>query len=129
MQVDGGAPGPDVIDLSRGVAGSKVKIVIGRNGGQMEGTLSGEGEGATIALVETAEDIGQRNTTWAAAGKRYRFTGLRPGKYRLIGASTRGLEPDALQEKFGDASVIEVHEGDRITRDINLPGEKPPATR
>jgi hypothetical protein len=130
VQVDGGEPGLDVIDLSRGVVGSKVKIVIGRNGGQMEGTLLGAGEGgATIALVETVDDIGYRNTTYVPVGKRYRFTGLRPGKYRLIVASTGGLEPDGLQETFEEAPVVEVHQGDRITRDVGRPKEKPPANR
>lgn len=121
VQVDGGAPGGDVIDLSRGVAGSKLQIIISRNGGQIEGTLS---TGATIILAENPDD--SRNMTYVAAGKQYRFTGLHPGKYRLI-ASARGvLEPDRLQEMFKDAPEIEVHEGDRIIRDVKIPVQEKP---
>jgi hypothetical protein len=83
MQVDGGAPDSEVIDLSRGVGGSKLKIIIGRNGGQIEGALSA---GATVILAENPDD--SRYRTYAAAGKQYRFTGLHPGKYRLMAAAT-----------------------------------------
>ena len=129
VQLDGGVPGGEVVDLSRGVAGSNLKITIGLNGGQIKGTVSVDGSGATIAFVETADDIGQRNTTYVMAGKQYRFTGLHPGKYRLIVAPTRGLEPDKLEGLFLDSPEIEVHEGERITRDINIPKEKPSEAR
>jgi hypothetical protein len=129
VQLDGGALGGEVVDLSRGVVGSNLKITIGLNGGYIEGTVSGDGSGATIAFVETADDIGQRNTTYVMAGKQYRFTGLHPGKYRLIVAPTRGLEPDKLEGLFLVPPEIEVHEGERIARDVNIPKEKPSATR
>jgi hypothetical protein len=125
VQVDGGPPGGEVVDLSRGVAGSNLKITIGLNGGQIEGALSGTGSGATIAFVESPDDIGQRNTTYVMAGKQYRFTGIRPGKYRLIVASTLGLEPDKLDGIFLDSPEFEVHKGERIVRDISIPKENP----
>jgi hypothetical protein len=119
--VDGG----DEIDLSHGVAGSKLRIVISRNGGQIEGTLSA---GATVILAESPDD--SRHVTYAAAGKQYRFTGLHPGKYRLIATATQGLQPDRLEGMFGDAPEIEVHEGDRIARDVKIHvQEKPGATQ
>jgi hypothetical protein len=121
VQVGGGAPGGDVIDLSGGVAGSKVKIIIGRNGGQIEGTPSA---GATIILAESPDD--SRHITYAAAGHQYRFTGLHPGKYRLMATATRGLEPDRLQGMFEDAPEIEVHEGDRIVKDVRVPVQEKP---
>ena len=121
VQVDGSAPGGEVIDLSGGVAGSKLKIIISRNGGQIEGTLS---TGATIILAENPDD--SRNMTYVAAGKQYRFTGLHPGKYRLMAAATQGFEPDRLQEMFKDAPEIEVHEGDRIIRDVKIPVQEKP---
>ena len=124
VQLDGGVPGGEVVDLSRGVAGSNLKITIGLNGGHIEGTVSVDGSGATIAFVETADDIGQRNTTYVMAGKQYRFTGLHPAKYRLIVAPTRGLEPGKLEGMFLDSPEIEVHEGERIVKDVNVPKEK-----
>ena len=124
-QVNSGTGAGDVIDLSRGVAGSKLKIIISRNGGQIEGTLSA---GATVILAESPDD--SRHVTYAAADKQYRFTGLHPGKYRLIATATQGLQPDRLEGMFGDAPEIEVHEGDRITRDVKIPAqEKPGATQ
>jgi hypothetical protein len=121
VQVDGGAPGGDLIDLSRGVAGSKLKIIVSRNGGQIVGTPSTD---ATIVLAENPDD--SRNMTYVAAGKQYRFTGLHPGKYRLMAAARGVLEPDRLQEMFKDAPEIEVHEGDRIIRDIKIPVQEKP---
>jgi hypothetical protein len=123
VQVNSGAGG-DVIDLSRGVAGSKLKIIISRNGGQIEGTLSA---GATVILAESPDD--SRHVTYAAADKQYRFTGLHPGKYRLIAAATQGLQPDRLEGMFGDAPEIEVHEGDRITRDVKIPVKEKPGAK
>ena len=111
------------------MAGSNLKITIGLNGGNIEGTVSVDGSGATIAVVETADDIGQRNTTYVMAGKQYRFTELHPGKYRLMVAPTRGLEPDKLEGMFLNSPEIEVHEGDRIIRDAHIPTEKPSEAR
>ena len=129
VQVDDGVPGGEVVDLSRGVAGSNLKITIGINGGHIEGTVSVDGSGATIAFVETADDIGQRNTIYVMAGKQYHFTGLRSGKYRLIVAPTRGLDPGKLEGMFLDSPEIEVHEGERITRDVYIPKEIPSEAR
>jgi hypothetical protein len=36
------------------------------------------------------------------------------------------LEPDRLQGMFEDAPEIEVHEGDRIVRDVKIPTQEKP---
>jgi Carboxypeptidase regulatory-like domain len=125
VRVNGGGSGGDVVDLSRGVAGSSMKVVISRNGAQIEGTVSA---GATVILAENPGD--SRHITYAAAEKQYRFTGLHPGKYRLIASATQGLQPDKLEGMFEAAPEFEVHEGDRITRDVKIPmQENPRATQ
>ncbi len=121
VQVNGGAPGGDVIDLSRGVAGSKLKIIIGRNGGQIDGTLSAA---ATVILAESPDD--SRHIMYVAAGKQYRFTGLHPGKYRLMATAKPDLEPERLQGLFEEAPEIDVHEGDRIVKDVRIPAQEKP---
>ena len=55
------------------------------------------------------------------AGENYRFTGPRPGKYRLIVADpAKPYGTQTARELFATAPEIEVHEGDRIVRDVTF---------
>jgi hypothetical protein len=123
--VDGDAAAGTVIDLSRGIEGSKMKITIGLNGGQVEGTVSSDTGKPTccilIALVATLDDIGRDTMKSVAAGDKYRFAGLRPGKYRfIVSNSTQAFGTQTAEELFPVAPEIEIHEGDRITRDVKI---------
>jgi Protein of unknown function (DUF1416) len=124
VSADGGAVADTVVDLSRGVRGSKIKITIGLNGGTVEGTVSSEsGKPACCAMVVLAAKIEEVNDYMKSvkAGERYRFAGLRPGKYRLIVAGPeQAYGTQTAEELFPKAPEIEVHEGDRITLDVTI---------
>jgi hypothetical protein len=125
----GDAEAPDgVLDLSRGVRGAIVKITLSRNGGQVEGAVVGE-EGqplreslAFVFLAATADEIGDHNLKIVAAGAKFRFSALRPGKYRIIALDGTQLSGDiaGVRALFATAPEIEVHEGERIEKDVKV---------
>jgi len=56
-----------------------------------------------------------------AGGKTYRFTGLRPGKYRLIvSGPSRAYGTQTAEELFDQSLEIELHEGDHVKRDVTF---------
>jgi hypothetical protein len=133
VQADGEPASDGVVDLSRGVDAAKLKVTIGLNGGQIEGRLSAEGgesspvRGATIVLADGLDEIGNRNRTSVDAGKRYRVSGLHPGKYRFIVVdSTQEFSTESLEAMYPKAPEIEVREGDRITRDVRIAAKEKP---
>ena len=124
VRLNGTAAAETVIDLSNGVAGSEIKVTIGLNGGQIEGTVSSTtGKSACCAMVVFAASAESVNDNMKAvpAGEKYRFTGLRPGKYRFIVADpAKPYGTQTARELFATAPEIEVHEGDRIVRDVTF---------
>jgi hypothetical protein len=131
VRLDGAEIVGAAVDLSRGVAGSNLKILIGLNGGQVEGTVAiapgSKASGAIVILAATPDDIGRNINVGVEVGKKYRFTSLRPGKYRLIVTDSElGLEEENIPAMFSKAPEIEVHEGDRIIKDVTIPAEERP---
>jgi hypothetical protein len=132
---DAEVPG-GVLDLSRGVRGAKVKVTISLNGAQVEGTVVGE-DGQPfehplpfVVIAETVDEINGSGLERAKAGAKFKFTGLRPGKYRLIAVDPRQFSGaiDAVKAVFSKAPEIEIREGDRITKDVRvLMAENPSA--
>jgi hypothetical protein len=107
-----------VLDLSRGIAGTTLKVIVSLNGARIEGAASAP---AIVVLADSLEDIQANDVKSApvAAGKKYRFTGLHPGKYRLIVVDrSQVYSTDTLLDLYPKAPEIEIHEGDRITRDV-----------
>ena len=122
VSVDGTALPDTVVDFSGGVNGAKVKLTIGLNGASVEGTVSSEnGKPACCAMVAVADSIEHVNDHMKSVqgGKTYRFTGLRPGKYRLIvSGPSQVYSTQTAEQLFGQAPEIELHEGDHVTRDV-----------
>ena len=129
----GGAEAPDrIVDFSRGVGGANIKVTISRNGGQVEGAVVGDdgqpllGTLAVVVLAATADEIREDNVKEVGAGKKFKYTGLRPGKYRLFAIDAlRDLgdgrnEEALLKSLFANAPEIEIHESDRVTKDIKV---------
>jgi hypothetical protein len=124
VSVDGKTLAYTVLDLSGGVNGAKVQVTIGLNGGSIEGTVSSEdGKPVCCAMVVVADSIEHVNDHMksVAAGKTYRFTGLRPGKYRLIvSGPSRDYGTQTAEELFDQSPEIELHEGDHLKRDVTF---------
>lgn len=117
-----------VLDFSRGVNGAQIKIAVSRNGGQVSGKILAEDGGplkSSLALVCLAEipceAIGNRMKI-VENGAEFTYIGLRPGKYHLlaIDAGRPGNWQSAVRALFPKAQEIEIHEGDRIEKDVKV---------
>ena len=124
VSVDGKTLADTVVDFSSGVNGATVKVVIGLNGASVEGTVSSEnGKPTCCAMVAVAESIEHVNDHMVSVqdGKTYRFTGLHPGKYRLIvSGPARAYGTLTAEELFAQSPEIELHEGDHVRRDVTF---------
>jgi len=124
VTADGAAVAGSVIDLSRGVNGSKIKVTIGLNGASIEGTVTSEnGKPDCCAMVVLADSIEDVNDYMKSVrgGEKFRFTGLHPGKYRLIvSGPSKPYGTQTAEELFAQSPEIELHEGDRITRGVTF---------
>jgi hypothetical protein len=124
VSVDGAVTADAVIDFSGGVNGTKIKLTIGLNGASIEGTASSEnGKTVCCAMVAVADRIEHVDDHMVSVqgGKTYRFTGLPPGKYRLIvSGPSQPYGTQTAEELFAKAPEIELHEGDHVTWDVTF---------
>ncbi len=120
---------PDgVLDLTRGVNGAHLNITVSRNGGRIEGAVLGDDEQplrgslALVILTAAGDDIGEQTIKPVQPGEKFTYSGIRPGKYRLVAVDAREFAGDRerLKELFLRAPEIEIHEGDRIAKDIKV---------
>ena len=119
-----------LIDLSRGVAGAEIHITLSRNGGRVEGRVLGDDgqpfAGASIVLLEeSADPLDEKGIKPTEPGEKFSYSGLHPGKYRIMALDPGQFMgshdgPDALRALLAHAEEIEIHEGDRISKDIKI---------
>jgi protocatechuate 3,4-dioxygenase beta subunit len=121
------------LDFSGGVPPERVQIKISRNGAEISGEVRNEdGELVlnpnidVLLMPEPGQRIEARGH--GMSNGKYSFKGVPPGKYRIYAADNR---KKALGDRIrnGDpdsaaAESIEVVEGDRITRNLNLKKEE-----
>jgi len=140
ITLDGIAVPDPILDFSRGVNGSRLKITVSLNGGQISGKVLGhDGDPLVLpqALVmlwrvekEVEKEVEADDANRVANGE-YTIKALRPGKYRLVAIDTLeigDLAPgdwdEALKAFRAAAPEIEVKEGDRIVKDLKVIGKK-----
>jgi len=133
VTLDGAESQSDRLDLTQGAGAARVTVVLSLKGAQVEGAVT-DADGKPlgnlrpfVALAATPEDIGGDTIDRAEAGGTFRFTGVRPGKYRLVAIDPRQNTGDhaALKKAFSQAMEFEVHEGDRIEKDVKIAAEAP----
>ena len=126
-----------IIDFA-GSRGARATVTISRNGAQIEGTVrdkDGHPLANTFAVVLLVDNIekadlngGNNERMKQVADGKYRYTGLRPGKYRLIAIdafhSPNVESPEVLKKLALALPEFEVKEGDRITRDVTVVGKE-----
>jgi hypothetical protein len=130
VELDGKAIAETAVDLTRGVRGSRLKVKVGGNGGQISGTvLNANGSPSVDSVVYAMlaadlEDLLGNLPMRADPGGKFTIKGIRPGKYRLavfdisqISGVSRQASMKAIYEK---APEIEIHEGEKVTRDLKL---------
>ena len=127
-----GVEAPDgELDLSRAAQGSSLKIVVSRNGGQIQGKLldqDGDPLGvvpASVLLVADPKEIDLERSLGTAEDGTYRFQGIRPGKYRLLALDPDWLGdgpdlPESVKKLAAAAEEIEIKESDRKVKDLKL---------
>ena len=120
----------EVLDLSQGAGGSRVKITISRAGGQISGRVLGkDGDpaiGMVMVLLETDPKLVDENNATRVSDGTYTLKRIRPGKYHLyaldilelVAVINGGNEDDIMKQFFEAADEIEIKEGDRIFKDI-----------
>jgi hypothetical protein len=132
----GGAEVPGDLDLSKGVGRSLLEIDVGRDGGEVSGTIESPNPNPGFArrllaiLVQDPNSI----TTWRdapASDGKFTFHGIRPGKYRLFAVdpvSFGGLSTlDPLKSIAGHADEFDVPANARIVRNLPLTAKEPDA--
>jgi hypothetical protein len=73
-----------------------------------------------VVLADSAANVNDHMKP-VRGGAKFRFTGLHPGRYRLIvSGPERPYGTQTAEELFSEAPEIELHEGDRVTRDVTL---------
>jgi hypothetical protein len=140
IALDGIAVPDSILDFSRGVNGSRLKITVSLNGAQISGKILGhDGEPLALPLAlvmlwksekEVEKEVDVADADRVSHGE-YTIKALRPGKYRLaaidtleIGDAAPGDWDDALKAFRTAAPEIEVKEGDRIVKDLKAIGKE-----
>jgi len=118
-----------VIDLSKGANGGELTITIVPNGGQIDGTVKDSNDQmagtATVVLVPDQRDLHSLYDV-ARLDQNGHFTikGVKPGKYKLFAwddvEQGQYEDPDFLRPFEDKGEEIEVHGGDKSTKDLKL---------
>jgi hypothetical protein len=119
------------VNLTKGVGGSTMRMVVSRNGGQVSGLLVDNqgrlltGRHVFIVLAKDPESVATWRTGMnSGAEAAFAIHGLRPGKYRLFAIDPLqfgGLRSyDLLKSIAAHGEEIEIKEGDRIIRELHL---------
>ena len=131
VSLDGMASDDSTLDLSRGARGSRIKITVNSDGGQISGrVLDKDGDPVVSFIVmiffgNDPEKVSQQGTNRVVDAK-YSYKRIRPGKYRLFAVDPLAFSIDMLQ---GNASMkpfyeageeIEIKPGDRIVKDVKV---------
>lgn len=133
MELDGAESSNGEIDLSRGSAGSLLKVVVGVNGGQISGAiLDKDGQPMIHTLAEirllnspSGEDPPASEQVRAISPDgRYSIRNLRPGKYWLLVTDPQHSgdvsSPAVIKALAVGAAAVEVKEGDRLVKDLRV---------
>jgi hypothetical protein len=118
------------LDLSQIAAGSKLKIELRPDGGQIDGTVQ-DRDGRPlinstigVLLANGPADLNPENVMCSARGT-FHFRGLRPGKYKLIAVDGSGSGgEEAMKKLLAAADDIEVKPGVHLTPAMKLSDAK-----
>ena len=119
------SPG-EMLDLTGGVGSARATVVINLNGGTVQGKVVDE-EGTPLGsplpiVILAAENRGDGIQGRTDLEANFRYTGLRPGRYRLVAVDPRQFDGDLdeLKETLTKLPPFELREGDRIVKDLKL---------
>lgn len=132
-QLDGVESPSRQIDLSRGAAGSLLRVVVDANGGQISGAiLDNDGQPLTHGLAEVRllnspsgdDPPAQEQVRVLSPDGRYSIRNLRPGKYWLLVTdplhSGDVTNPSVMKALASRATAVDVKAGDRLVKDLRV---------
>jgi hypothetical protein len=111
-----------VLDLRVGSAGASLIVTASSAFAQIGGVVrnaNGPAANVRVALVSDVDQSLQSQTTRSDGA--YTFTRVAPGGYKLMALDAGAFSPVAVpnQQDYADiAETVEVHAGDRLTRDL-----------
>jgi hypothetical protein len=117
MEANGEEVADETIQVTPASA-PRVKVTLGLDGAILSGRIldaDGDPEGRGYVALMTGAKSGHR-TAYLEDGT-YTFTGVRPGKYRLVAQTDTG---EASETQFDAAEEIEIKPGDRIVKDVKV---------
>ena len=132
VQVDGVAAPGDIVDVSRGVRGSRVKVLAAAGAGQLSGRVRDKDgrpivNSSTMVFLMTDPKLISEDemTRVSSPDGSYSRNGIRPGKYRLFALDLMRYGSEALQSGdltalFARGEEIEIKEGERLVKDVKV---------
>jgi Carboxypeptidase regulatory-like domain len=131
-----GTPVPDgILDFSNGADGAQLKITLSANGGQISGRVEADKQSTpalfnNVVLFPDRPDVPARDQlrfSELVEDGGYSFHGLPPGKYRLLAYPSEFGEFREVLKRYGSrAELVEIKEGDNISRNLKIAGEEGP---
>ena len=120
-----------VADLTHGASSSKLKIVINPNGAGLRGAVvdaEGKPAEAPFSFAILASGPGDDDPFLAEVNHQsgtFSLTGVKPGKYLLLAVDLAAVQsPEDLKAMFDKGEPVELHAGDRITKNARLVSDK-----
>ncbi|HMD70418.1 MAG TPA: carboxypeptidase-like regulatory domain-containing protein [Bryobacteraceae bacterium] len=131
-----------VLDLRYGSGGAALSIVASSAGGQISGKVRGAGNSSARTSVALLLDDGYPSYAYSMGGPfdaaragdpfprvfgidrdgAYSFSSIPPGKYKLVVVEGDDFTAeDGMELSGGEAETVEVHAGDKLTKDLSLP--------
>jgi len=122
------------LDLTNAVGSATATVIVSLNGATVQGVVTDD-DGKPIraplpVVFLRAENPGDGIQGRTDLDAKFRYSGLRPGKYRLIAVHPRQLNSDGngLEKTLAKIPPFELREGDRVVKDLKLtPLETPDA--
>jgi hypothetical protein len=120
---------PDaILDLTHGAGASKLKVSLSLNAATISGSVVDDKDDPAqrlmsfVVLARSPDDLNDTTAQRLTPGGTYSLKGIRPGKYRIyvFDPLSLGDDPELRKKLFEKAEPIEVHEGDRITKNVKL---------
>ena len=115
----------EILDISNGAGGAPLTVVVSSAAGAVSGTVTdskGPAAGVSVALAPDGEGRKFFRFVTAAADGTYTIPNVPPGKYKLLvadeDANTLVQQGRTLEDYQDVAESIEVHPGDRISKDL-----------
>jgi protocatechuate 3,4-dioxygenase beta subunit len=117
----GSVPSDGWLDVRNGSGGAPLTVVVSAAWGEISGTVS-DSNGPVGGVVVLRTEVGGSSVVDADSQGRYTIKNVRPGTYKLIAGdgrlSDRSDDPDLLDDYKDGVVTLEVHAGDKITRDL-----------